>query len=64
MDKMGAPDRRTTTASGATVYVYGARNLHGDEMCSASYVIKDGKIVGYIERGIAINCDQIAGDTH
>jgi hypothetical protein len=62
-DKMGMPDRTITSPAGTMVYVYGSRNLHGDELCSASYFIKNENVVGYVERGVAINCDEVAGDT-
>jgi hypothetical protein len=59
---LGTPDRQITAPSGAMVDVYEARSVNGQNvLCNVSYFVRDGKIVGYSERGTAFNCGGSGG---
>jgi hypothetical protein len=64
VERMGMPDRQMTSPSGATVYIYGAHNIHEATLCEGNYFVRADQIVGYAERGVAINCGQTAGNIH
>lgn len=60
VDGRGEPDHKTTAPSGATVYVYSRRNFG---VCDEQYYVQDGKVVGFMEQGVALNCSGAAGLT-
>jgi hypothetical protein len=61
---LGTPDRQLTAPSGAKVDIYDTRSMNGQNvLCSTSYFIREGKIVGYSERGAAVNCSGSGGMT-
>jgi len=58
----GTPDRQLTAPSGAKIDVWDTRSMNGQNvLCSTSYFVRDGTIVGYSERGAAVNCSGKAG---
>ena len=55
--KVGTPDHQLTAPSGAKIDVYDQRSFNGQNvLCSMSFFIRDGVIVGISERGAAMNC--------
>ncbi|MFZ0692544.1 MAG: hypothetical protein WAN51_00065 [Alphaproteobacteria bacterium] len=57
----GQPERQATAPSGATVYVYTWRSDKDVALCERQYFVRDGNVVGYLEKPIAIQCAQSAG---
>ena len=60
VESRGQPDRKMTAPSGATIYVYSRRNFG---VCDEQYYVQEGKVVGFMEQGGALNCSGVAGDT-
>lgn len=62
--KAGAPNRQLTAPSGAKVDVWEERSFNGQNvLCTYSFFVKDGIVVGASERGFASNCGGQAGVT-
>lgn len=60
--KAGTPDRQLSAPSGAKIYVYDQRSFNGQNvLCSMSFFVRNGVIVGVSERGAAMNCGGTAG---
>jgi len=57
----GPPERQLTALSGAAVYIYIWRSDKDVALCERDYFVRDGDVVGYLEKPIAISCDQSAG---
>ncbi len=60
----GQPERQMTAPSGATIYVYTWRSDKGAALCEQQYFVRDGDVVGYLEKPIAIQCAQSAGEVN
>jgi predicted lipoprotein with Yx(FWY)xxD motif len=60
----GSPERTSTAPSGATVYTYQAKNIKGNSLCDSSFFVRDGKVVGFSERGPAVNCGGSSGQVN
>lgn len=59
----GMPDRELNAPSGAEVYVYRQKSINGqNELCRYQYYIQRGIVVGFDERGAAVNCSGHAGE--
>ena len=60
----GPPERKMTAPSGAAVYVYTWRSDKGTALCERDYFVRDGDVVGYLEKPIAIQCAQVSGEVN
>jgi hypothetical protein len=59
----GMPDRELKSPAGSEVYIYRAMSLNGrNELCQVQYYVRGGVIVGYAERGEALNCSGRVGE--
>jgi hypothetical protein len=64
VSQKGMPGQQMTAPSGAMVYVYGFHNLYGATLCRDQFYIREGKVVGFQEKGGALNCGQAVGETN
>ena len=60
----GPPERQMTAPSGAADYVYIWRSDNGTALCERQYFVRDGDVVGYLEKPIAIQCAQVSGEVN
>lgn len=58
----GPPERQMTAPSGAAVYVYTWRSDKGAALCERQYFVRDGDVVGYLEKPMAMQCSQSVGE--
>jgi hypothetical protein len=64
VEQKGMPKQQMTAPSGALVYIYEFNNLDGGTLCRDQFFISNDKVVGFREKGMALNCSEIVGETN